>query len=147
VVDRNGELTDRHRFTVRIADDEPEGMWDRQRLVRVVDNLVSNALKYSPDGGEVRLESGERDGRAFIAVRDSGIGIPPSDRQRIFNPMFRGGNAGQVIGTGLGLAGSRRLVEMMGGTIEVASVLGEGSTFTVWLPLQSAAEAQESPGL
>jgi PAS domain S-box-containing protein len=147
VVERHGELTDGHRFGVRVPEDEPEGLWDRQRLVRVVDNLVSNAIKFSPDGGEVQLESGEQDGQAFIAVRDCGIGIAPSDRQRIFNPMFRGGNAGQVIGTGLGLAGSRRLVEMMGGTIEVTSVLGEGSTFTVWLPLQSAAEAQGSPGL
>ncbi len=147
VVERHGELTDGHRFVVRIPEDEPEGLWDRPRLVRVVDNLVGNAIKFSPDGGEVRLESGELDGRAFLAVSDAGIGIPASDRQRIFNPMYRGGNAGQVIGTGLGLSGSRRLVELMGGTIEVASQLGKGSTFTVWLPLRMAVGDQEGPGI
>lgn len=147
VVERYGELADGHRFSVQIPADEPEGMWDRERLVRVVDNLVGNAIKFSPDGGEVRLESGERDGRAFIAVSDQGIGIPASERHMIFNPMYRGGNVGEVIGTGLGLAGSRRLIEIMGGTIEVSSALGKGSTFTVWLPISGPADEEDAPGL
>jgi PAS domain S-box-containing protein len=147
VVERHGELTDGHEFSVQVPPDEPEGMWDRERLVRVVDNLVGNAIKFSPDGGEVRLESGERDGRAFIAVSDEGIGIPASERHVIFNPMHRGGNVGQVIGTGLGLSGSRRLIEMMGGTIEVSSQLSKGSTFTVWLPISSRAEDEGAPGI
>ncbi len=147
VVAGHGELTDGHRFSVRGADDEPEGMWDRQRLVRVIDNLVGNAIKFSPDGGEIRLESGERDGKAFISVSDDGIGIPASDREKIFNPMYRGGNVGEVTGTGLGLAGSRRMIELMGGTIEVASKLGNGSTFTVWLPIGGPAEDEEAPGI
>jgi signal transduction histidine kinase len=146
VVERYGELSDGHRFSIEVAEDEPAGLWDRERLARVVENLVGNAIKFSPDGGEVRLQSGIDDGRAFIAVSDEGIGIPASDLNMIFNPMYRGGNVGHVTGTGLGLSGSRRLIEMMGGTIEVASELGRGSTFTVWLPMVPA-EREGAPGI
>jgi signal transduction histidine kinase len=77
-----------------------------------------------------------RDGdMAEVAVTDHGIGIGPGDRELIFNPMYRGRNAGGVAGTGLGLAGSRRLVELMGGAITVESRIGEGSTFTLRLPM------------
>jgi PAS domain S-box-containing protein len=147
VIERYGELSDAHRFSVEAAEDEPDGMWDRERLGRVVENLVGNAIKFSPDGGEVRMQSGLADGRAFIAVSDEGIGIPASDLNMIFNPMYRGGNVGHVTGTGLGLSGSRRLIELMGGTIEVASELGRGSTFTVWLPMVPAAEGESAPGI
>jgi PAS domain S-box-containing protein len=146
VVERYGELSDGHRFSIEVAEDEPVGLWDRERLARVVENLVGNAIKFSPDGGEVRLQSGMQDGRSFIAVSDQGIGIPASDLNMIFNPMYRGGNVGHVTGTGLGLSGSRRLIELMGGTIEVASELGRGSTFTVWLPMV-AADGDDAPGI
>ena len=72
---------------------------------------------------------------ATVAISDQGMGIAPQDTSRIFLPMYRGANASGVAGSGLGLAGSRRLVELMGGRITVRSRLGKGSTFTVILPL------------
>jgi signal transduction histidine kinase len=146
VVDRHQQMTDRHRFSLEVVGEDPVGVWDAARLGRVLDNIVGNAVKFSPDGGEVRVRVGSADGRAYVAVSDEGIGIAPADREHIFNPMVRGTNAGNVAGTGLGLAGSRRLLEMMGGSIGVESRLGEGSTFTVWLPLSSALD-EEASGL
>lgn len=136
VVDRHRPLANGHRFVIDSPQSEASGLWDAARVGRVLDNLVGNAVKFSPDGGEVRLRIGQDGDRAFVAISDQGIGIPASDREMIFNPMHRGGNAGSVAGTGLGLAGSRRLLQLMGGTIEVSSALGAGSTFTVWLPLR-----------
>jgi len=133
-VERLQPLAAAHRFVVGVADPEPVGVWDSARLGRVLDNILGNAVKYSPEGGEVRIRVGQEDDTAIVAVTDTGIGIAPGDRELIFNPMFRGQNIGTVAGTGLGLAGSRRLVGLMGGSITVASRLGEGSTFTVRLP-------------
>jgi PAS domain S-box-containing protein len=144
VVERHRPLAAGHRFGVEVQGDEPTGMWDAPRLGRVLDNIVENAVKYSPDGGTVGIRVGQMDELAYVSVTDEGIGIAPADRELIFNPMFRGHNAGGVAGTGLGLAGSRRLVELMGGTIEVDSQLGQGSTFTVRLPLQPAGGAGAS---
>ncbi|HEX2193531.1 MAG TPA: ATP-binding protein [Candidatus Limnocylindria bacterium] len=144
VVERYEQLSDRHGFVVETPEPEPVGMWDAARLARVLDNLVGNAVKFSPDGGEVRLRTGQEGDRAFISVTDQGIGIPATDREMIFNPMYRGGNVDGVAGTGLGLAGSRRLVEMMGGSIQVASEVGRGSTFTVWLPVQPPSSGEAS---
>jgi signal transduction histidine kinase len=146
VVERHRPLADGHRFVVEVTEPEPIGAWDAPRLGRVLDNIVGNAVKYSPDGGEVRLRVGAEDRYAFISVTDEGIGIPPSDREMIFNPMYRGRNASGVSGTGLGLAGSRRLVELMGGSIHVESSLGVGSTFTVRLPLDDHRPPEHAGG-
>ena len=145
VVDRHRQISDGHRFSLEVEGEDPVGVWDAARLGRVLDNIVGNAVKFSPDGGEVAVRVGRDEDRAYVAVSDQGIGISPADREHIFNPMVRGTNAGNVAGTGLGLAGSRRLLEMMGGSIGVESRLGQGSTFTVWLPLSLALE--EASGL
>jgi PAS domain S-box-containing protein len=139
VVSQHEPLAEAHRFVVEVEEPEPEGTWDASRLGRVLDNIVGNAVKFSPDGGEVRIRVGRDGDMAYVAVTDHGIGIGPGDRELIFNPMYRGRNAGGVAGTGLGLAGSRRLVELMGGAITVESRLGEGSTFTVRLPIEPPA--------
>lgn len=146
VLERHRPLSDRHRLVVHAPEDEPTGLWDASRVARVLDNIVGNAVKYSPDGGEVVVSIGYDTARARVEVSDQGIGIAASDREKIFNPMYRGGNAEHVAGTGLGLAGSRRLVELMGGTIQVESRIGQGSTFTVWLPLAPAGD-EETAGL
>jgi PAS domain S-box-containing protein len=135
VVARHEPLAANHRFVLDVEQPEPEGLWDAPRLGRVLDNVVDNAVKYSPEGGEVRIRVRREGDTAYVLVTDHGIGIAPGDRELIFNPMYRGNNTGNVAGTGLGLAGSRRLVELMGGTITVDSRLGEGSTFTVRLPM------------
>jgi signal transduction histidine kinase len=139
VVSQHEPLAEGHRFVIEVEDPEPQGTWDAPRLGRVLDNIVGNAVKFSPDGGEVRIRVGRDGDMAYVAVTDHGIGIGPGDRELIFNPMYRGRNAGGVAGTGLGLAGSRRLVELMGGAITVESRLGDGSTFTVRLPIEPPA--------
>jgi PAS domain S-box-containing protein len=129
---------ERHAFNVKADVTQIIGNWDASRLARVLDNLLGNAVKYSPDGGsiDVTVSSDGKQGR--VAVTDHGIGIASSDIGRIFTPMFRGTNTGSVAGTGLGLAGSRTLLELMGGRITVQSRLGQGSTFRIWLPLNDS---------
>ncbi len=122
--------------------DEP--LWieaDRDRLSQVIGNLLANAIKYSPDGGqvEVRAESVGDDVR--IVVRDQGIGISPEDQAHIFTKFFRGRAAATGIpGTGLGLAVARQIVEAHGGVIGFASEEGRGTTFWVELPARRTAD-------
>jgi PAS domain S-box-containing protein len=130
---------------VILTSDSPtiEGVWDPARLGRVMSNLLANALKYSPDGGEVRVSleriaSAAADGSPVVrlTVADQGIGIPPEDLPHIFDRFYRATNAtGHFTGTGIGLASARQLIEQHGGSIEVFSQLGVGSTFVVSLPL------------
>jgi PAS domain S-box-containing protein len=133
---------ERHAFKVTAQSSGVIGNWDRSRLGRVLDNLLSNAVKYSPDGGSIDVKVMSEKGFGVVAVTDHGIGIAPREMARIFTPMFRGTNTGSVAGTGLGLSGSRTLVELMGGRIQVQSRLGQGSTFTIWLPLEADASAK-----
>lgn len=105
------------------------------KLERCLHNLVANAVKYSPDGGRVTIALSEEDSEARISVTDQGIGIPPADVPLIFERFHRGGNVtGRISGIGLGLTSVLRAVEAHGGRIDVSSVEGEGSTFTVHLP-------------
>ena len=133
------QATERHEIRVD-GDAMVVGSWDPIRLERVVSNLLDNAVKYSPNGGAITVAV-TRDGNsgspaAVLTVRDSGIGIPPDDLPHVFERFHRGGNVvGRIKGTGLGLAGARQIVEQHGGTIAVASQPGEGTTFTVRLPL------------
>jgi signal transduction histidine kinase len=136
VRDHASAVDESHAFNIRSEADSVIGHWDTARLGRVLDNLLGNAVKYSPDGGPIEVMVGADGGYGVVAVTDHGIGIAAKDMARIFTPMFRGTNTGSVAGTGLGLSGSRTLVEQMGGRIQVQSRLGEGSTFTIWLPLQ-----------
>jgi signal transduction histidine kinase len=134
---------DQHAFKVSTAAQEVIGNWDASRLGRVLDNLLGNAVKYSPNGGTIDVTVASDGAYGSVAVADHGIGIAARDMARIFTPMFRGTNTGSVAGTGLGLSGSRTLVELMGGRIQVQSKLGHGSTFTIWLPLADG--EQETP--
>lgn len=109
---------------------------DPDELSLVVDNLVSNAVKYTRPGGTVRLEVVCDDTTVRVLVHDSGLGISDADQVHLFSAFHRSSNpeALSIPGTGLGLAISRRIVESHGGRIEVESVVGEGSTFTLVLP-------------
>jgi signal transduction histidine kinase len=111
-------------------------MGARDSLTDLVDNLLSNAIRYTPPGGRVRVEAGCRDGQSFLEVCDSGIGIPADERPRLFEEFFRGEKAKQTVphGTGLGLAIVKRVVDMHGGRIAVESEVGRGTTFRVSLP-------------
>jgi PAS domain S-box-containing protein len=115
---------------------------DAARLRRVLDNLLSNAVKFSPAGTEivVTIDREAVEGRewAVLAVRDRGMGIPAADLPRVFERFYRASNAaGQIAGTGIGLAGARHIVEQHGGSLVAVSVEGDGATFAVRLPLQT----------
>jgi PAS domain S-box-containing protein len=138
------QTTERHLLTVAAEVPELTGEWDAERLERVVDNLLTNAIKYSPAGGPVDVQVAcERvDGSrwAVVAVKDKGVGIPTADQPHIFDRFRRGGNVeGRFAGAGIGLAGARRIVELHGGTILVESAEGKGTTVTVRLPLDGSA--------
>ncbi|MDQ2655355.1 MAG: PAS domain-containing sensor histidine kinase [Chloroflexota bacterium] len=109
---------------------------DRQRLGQVFANLLANAAKYSHDGGEIVVRVGCNDDEARVAFVDRGVGIPPEILPHLFDRFYRAPDAaGRAPGLGLGLFISRRIVEAHGGRIEVESEPGQGSTFTVVLPL------------
>jgi two-component system sensor histidine kinase MtrB len=119
--------------------------FDRERVVQLVNNLVGNAIKFTASGGTVAVQVLDDAEAAVIEVSDTGPGIEPSELPRIFDRFYRGTNVGEAraSGSGLGLAIARSIVEMHGGFIEVASVLGEGAVFRVVLPRQGAAAAGE----
>jgi signal transduction histidine kinase len=110
---------------------------DPVRLAQAVDNLVSNAIKFTPSGGTVRLgvRPGARGG-AVLVVADSGIGIPPDELSHLTNRFFRASTATRraIPGVGLGLSITKAIIDAHGGTLEITSTLGEGTTFTVTLP-------------
>jgi signal transduction histidine kinase len=106
-------------------------MGDRTRLEQVAANLIDNAVKYTPAGGHVEVTVGRDDGHAVLTVRDTGVGIPPDELPRIWDRLFRGDASRPARGLGLGLSLVRAIVEAHGGTVEVQSEAGKGSTFTV----------------
>jgi PAS domain S-box-containing protein len=137
VMNEHRRLARGHRFAVDRPGEPIVVDADARRLERVFDNLLSNALKFSPGGGEIRI-SMRRDGAvARVEVTDHGLGIPADDLPDLFMRFRRASNAEGVSGTGLGLSGSRNIIRQMGGEIDVLSREGEGSTFTVTLPLPS----------
>jgi signal transduction histidine kinase len=109
---------------------------DRARLAQLLDNLVSNAVKFTPAGGRVTLALRARDGAAVVEVADTGVGIPADEVPLLFTRFFRASAArqGGVPGTGLGLTIARTIAEAHGGTIAVESREGEGTRFTISLP-------------
>jgi signal transduction histidine kinase len=119
-----------------VADHPPEVRGDRHRLTQVLDNLVSNAVKFTDDGGKVTVSIAARDGSAIVVVTDTGIGIPSGEQGQVFSRFFRASTATAraIPGTGLGLAISRALVEQHGGTISLESDEDEGTRVTVRLP-------------
>lgn len=110
--------------------------FDRERMMQLMSNLVGNALKFTPRGGEVHLRLTDGSDESILEVSDSGPGIPADELPRIFERFYRGTNVGEAraSGSGLGLAITRSIVDMHAGNIEVASVEGQGATFRVHLP-------------
>jgi len=110
------------------------GRYDEKLLRHIFGNLLSNAIKYSPGGGTVRFAVRVEPGGTLFEVADQGIGIPADEVAHLFESFHRASNVGTIQGTGLGLAIVKTAVEKHGGRIEVHSVPGEGTRFTVWLP-------------
>ena len=124
----------------------PAVVADPQHLRQVLTNLVDNAIKYSPDGGPVRLSLRRQDGYVRFAVQDEGLGIPRAEQERIFEKFYRldPEMTRGVGGTGLGLYICRALVQQLHGRIWVTSQEGKGSTFFVELPVAPRARKQGS---
>jgi two-component system sensor histidine kinase BaeS len=124
------------RWEVVAASDLPTLRIDPDRLGQALGNLLSNAIKYTPAGGTVSINAGVADSRVWIRVSDTGPGITPEDQAHIFAPFYRGRQTlDPQQGMGLGLSIARDLVMRHGGRLEVESTLGQGSHFTVWLPV------------
>jgi signal transduction histidine kinase len=137
---------------IEVIVDEPEifGFWDRTRLRRVLENLLSNAMKYSPDNGVVtiRVSSTSRDDSpwAVLTMQDQGMGIPEDDLPHIFNGLYRGKNVtAQTRGSGIGLLSVRLIVERHGGDISVESREGRGTRFRVRLPMEEHEDRLPNP--
>ena len=129
-----------HQVAVFAAADLPGVVTDPQLLRQVILNLVGNAIKYTPPGGEIAIRMGLDDGAARWEIRDSGIGIPRQNQARLFEKFFRADNVGAVEteGTGLGLYLVRLIIERCGGRVWCESEEGKGSTFVFTLPLEDA---------
>ena len=132
----------------RVPEDLPPVSVDLDRMVQVVTNLLSNAVKFSPAGSRVTLSAVRAAGELTLSVTDRGRGIAPADMDRLFQKFQQldSSAAREAGGTGLGLAICRGIVEEHGGRIAVESRLGEGATFTIWLPLPAEAAAPPAPG-
>ncbi len=111
---------------------------DRARLAQLVDNIVSNALKFTPPGGKVEVRVGGDDTTAWIEIVDTGMGISEAEQLHLFERFFRtsAANSAAIQGTGLGLAIAKGIVDAHGGTIAVSSVEGSGTTFRIELPVR-----------
>ena len=133
-------LAEERRLTVHIGLASVEVIGDAERVTQVVTNLLTNAINYNCDGGELRVTTRLENGASILIVKDTGIGIAPEHRPHIFDRFNRADQARTTSHgrTGLGLAISKAIVEAHGGVIEVVSETGVGSTFTVKLPAQLA---------
>jgi signal transduction histidine kinase len=116
---------------------------DERKIKQVLLNLLSNALKFTPEGGQVDVRATVSDGMAEVSVTDTGVGIAPEDQDAVFEEFRQVGTAAKKVeGTGLGLALSRKFIELHGGRIWVTSQVGAGSTFTFTIPVRRDEESQ-----
>lgn len=130
-----------YQFICDLPEDPLILQTDRNLLQQILSNLIDNAIKYSTPGSMVEIQARHEGKYVRTCVRDHGIGIPPDEQKRIFEPFFRASNTGSITGTGLGLSILRNAVELQGGEIQFDSVEGQGTTFTVLLAPAPAAEA------
>jgi signal transduction histidine kinase len=131
---------------VSLSMDVPAPLWahvDGLRISQALDNLVSNAIKYSPDGGRVRVSASSESGRVRLHIEDDGMGMTAADAERVFTRFFRSPAVrdGAIPGAGLGLSITKAIVEGHGGSISCSTLPGRGSTFTLELPAEGAPPA------
>jgi len=141
-----GEIEEKGlELVVEVSHNLPRVKGDRDRLIRILTNLVSNAYKYTPAGGRICITATPQNGSLRVTVADTGIGISEADQAKLFARFFRGDHpvVRESGGTGLGLAIVKSLVELHGGTLQVQSELGKGSEFTFTLPLAPLKEAEQ----
>lgn len=132
-------------YTASIPSKLPTVLLDESRTYFSIENLLSNAIKYTPEGGNVDFTVTHKDGLLHISVKDTGMGIPKQDKDKMFSQMYRASNVKNIDGNGLGLYIAKEAIELQGGKVwyESAGIPGKGTTFFVNLPLKPAPE-QES---
>ena len=132
----NAEQNHHHKISFHCEDDIPDVMGDRERIEQVVMNIVSNAIKYTPDGGKIEIYAGSSGKSVFVRVTDNGIGIPEKDLPRLFERFYRVDKARsrESGGTGLGLSIAREILSQHKGEIKIDSVYGEGTDVRITLP-------------
>lgn len=135
LVDEIQIVTDKHEIIFVRSSDRLLGQMDEKLLRHIFSNLLVNAVKYSPQGGEIRFELDSENDTAIFRVRDCGIGIPKSEQTKLFDSFHRASNVGTISGTGLGLAIVKKSLDLHAGRIEVESEVGVGTKFVVFLPL------------
>ncbi len=128
----------KHIITLECQETSTNALLDKNLLQSMLRNLLSNAIQYSPEGSQVRLELIFEESEVIFRISDQGIGIPSSDQVQLFNAFFRGSNVGTIPGVGLGLVIVKETVDLHRGEIVVNSEVGVGTTFTVTLPLVEA---------
>ena len=147
VLEEHQRATELHTLELQSAEETIVATVDPRRLERAIANILVNAIKYSPQGGPIRVSVAQAvgpDGRWFsIAVADKGLGIPSDDLPHIFEEYYQAGNVAATIPcAGIGLANVRHLIEGHGGTVSIDSTEGEGTVVTVRLPLLQADDKQ-----
>jgi PAS domain S-box-containing protein len=137
-----------HELVYRCDEKLRETKLDNRLMRQIINNLVSNAIKYSPGADAVFINLEHSNQALILSVRDQGIGIPEADLYHLFEPFHRAANVGTISGTGLGLSITKEAVELHGGTIEVESQVGVGTRFVVTIPISTNREDDhdENPG-
>lgn len=125
---------DRHELIFQITGNNQDFWGDRGLLQQIFTNLISNAIKYSPNGGTVEFHLIGKESQVIFYIKDQGIGIPMADQENLFQSFSRGSNVDTIPGTGLGLAIAKACVELHGGDITLSSQVGQGTKVTVSLP-------------
>ena len=128
--------SDRHQLSFHSTGDLQDFWGDRRLLRQTFSNLISNAVKYSPQGGCIKVDLKANDAQIIFSVKDKGIGIPAADRANLFKSFSRGSNVDTIPGTGLGLAIAKACIDLHGGEISLESEVGQGTEVTVILPLR-----------
>lgn len=132
-----GQLKPGQKVTLQLAPEPSRIVTDPKLLRHILTNLLSNAAKYSSPGAEITVVTGMRGDDCFISIKDQGIGIPVEDQPHLFDRFFRARNVENVKGTGLGLNIVNHYIDLLEGSIAFTSAMGQGSTFTILLPLKS----------
>jgi signal transduction histidine kinase len=125
----------KHKLVVDVDPDLPQVMADKDRLIQVLNNLMSNAYKYTPDGGTITIATKRLGNEVSISVSDTGVGLTPDQITKLGTKFWRAENGLQQSGTGLGFAITRHLIELMQGKLDIQSEPGKGSTFMFTLPV------------
>jgi two-component system, OmpR family, sensor kinase len=139
------EMVPGARIVERFAASPMPIVGDEKLLFQVFSNLLSNAIKYSPGGGAIEVETETFVGEIVVAIVDHGMGIPSSDLGRLFERYHRGSNVSGIVGTGVGLHLLKMIVDMHGGRVAVESKEGEGSRFTIHLPVRQVVAIAAAP--